>query len=252
MVMKKIIPFSLPVLGAVVFLVVGANRIIHYLHYRALALQDQRIKYELQIADHIEDHKEAVAYYQNVKPLIPEVQLRILQRQWFIALEVLHQIQLSKFNSALEQDVPALYRTLKELLDGMKDRCNLLLTETELLRDEVAWRVYNMRGGVRLLTVFSILETEKNWEKVSGIMREAISDYKSAIETVDKINVPTFEKNIPRWNLELLHSEQQVKKFEFSRVEETERLNIKDNLEAIIPEKGGYAPGEPVERKIKK
>ena len=39
---------------------------------------------------------------------------------------------------------------------------------------------------------------------------------------------------------------------QLAKVEEQERLNLKDNLEAIIPEKGGYAPGEPLETKVLK
>jgi hypothetical protein len=29
-------------------------------------------------------------------------------------------------------------------------------------------------------------------------------------------------------------------------------LQLEDNLEVLIPEKGGYAPGEPIERRVEK
>jgi hypothetical protein len=145
-----------------------------------------------------------------------------------------------------------LYNRLEGLLEDMKDRSDFILTEFESLRGDIIWRVFNIRGSVRILASFIVLETERNWKKVRGTMKEAISDLKSAVDTVDKTYSATFEKNIPRWNLELLQGQQFVKKIKLTKVEAERRLELRDNLEAIIPEKGGYAPGEPMERRMKK
>jgi hypothetical protein len=134
----------------------------------------------------------------------------------------------------------------------MAEECSGLLSKSEALPDEIAWQVYNIRGSVKLLTAFSVLETERNWKKVMGIMKEAISDLKSAIASVDRTNTLGLDRNVPRWNLELLQGEQFVKKFQLGTVTDDQRLELKDNLEAIIPERGGYAPGEPVERRVLK
>ena len=83
-------------------------------------------------------------------------------------------------------------------------------------------------------------------------MGAAILAFKSAIEAVDAAPlVSNLEKNVPRWNLELLHEDIYVKK-QMRVPPDLERLGLRDSLEAVIPERGGYAPGEPLERRIQK
>jgi len=242
----------LPALGALFFIVFGINGLLRYYHYKNLGSQNRQLQRVIQRVDTIPDDREAVARYRALSPRIPEVNLRVLQRQWSIALEILHRIQLARNNEALEQDIPQFTNELKDHLDGMRDACNTILAEKESLPGDIVWRIYNLNGAVKLLTAFLVLENERNVEKVQGLLREAISDLKSSIATVDTIRGATLMKNIPRWNLELLTAEQYVRKFEVSRLEDAARLDLRDNLEALIPEKGGYAPGEPLERRIKK
>jgi len=249
---RQIINFCLPLLGVVIFTFSGITSVFQYRNYRTLESQRKQLQREVQAADTTVDNHEAVNRYKTLQSLLPEVQLRILQRQWSIALEILRQIQLAKDNEALEKDVPVLTNKLKDHLDDMKDRCNTLLAESESLQEDIVWRVYNLNGSVKLLLAFLVLETERNWEKVQGIMKEAISDLKSSTDTVDMVKEPTFARNIPRWNLELLSAEQYVRKFEIITPSDETRVELEENLEAIIPEKGGYAPGEPLERRIKK
>lgn len=237
-----------------------------YKKFRNLEFQNSQLQYGIQIAESLDDHSKAADYYKSLKPLIPEVQLRILQQQWLMALEILQQIRAAKYNRMLKKDVPVLFDSLKDHLDEMKERSGELLaeldemkersggllTDTESLQENIAWQVYNIRGAVRLVTAFTVLETEKNSKKVTGTMKEAISDFKSAIESADKSGAKNFEKNIPRWNLEILHGEQNIRKIVFSPIDSQQRLKLRNNLEAIIPEKGGYAPGEPLETRIEK
>jgi hypothetical protein len=250
--MKNIIRYSLLLLVSLIFVFVGIHRLLRYGHYGTLESESRHLQHEIQVADLMGDHNVAIDHYKALKTSLPEVQLRILQRQWLVALEILHQIQLAKYNSVLDKEVPVLFDNLQGHLQDMKDRCNVLLTESDLLPEAVAWRIYNIKGSVNLLSAFIVLETEKNWKKVMGTMKDAISDLKLAIASVDKAQTESFERNIPRWNLELLHGEQYVKKFTFTQLEAERRLELRDNLEAIIPEKGGYAPGEPMERKVEK
>jgi hypothetical protein len=126
-----------------------------------------------------------------------------------------------------------------------------VITENDPLRKEVAWRIHNIEGAARLLAAFAVLETERNWKKVMSAMQAAVSAFKSAIETVDAAPVSNLEKSMPRWNLELLHADIYIKKLSVIQPDQ-ERLELRDNLEAVIPEKGGYAPGEPLERRIRK
>ncbi len=250
--MKNIIRLSVSLFAAAMFIFLGVISMLHYLENRSLELQNTRLKQDIELGDNLDDHNKAVIFYKNLRPLIPEVQLRILQHQWLMSLEILKQIQIAKYNPFLEKDVPALYKKLSDHLEEMKDRCDFVLNEFESLREDITWRVLNIRGSVKILSSFIILETERNWKKVRGAMKDAISDLKSAVDTVDKTYPATFEKNIPRWNLELLQGQEFVKKIKITTMEAERRLELRDNLEAIIPEKGGYAPGEPMERKLKK
>jgi len=59
-------------------------------------------------------------------------------------------------------------------------------------------------------------------------------------------------KNIPRWNFEMLTGEDYVKKMEVAKTDPEKNQALQESLEALIPEMGGYAPGEPIETKIKK
>ena len=87
---------------------------------------------------------------------------------------------------------------------------------------------------------------------MTGEIKAALSSLKAAISTVDQSDGTEHEKNIPRWNMELLQGNQTIRKMKLTKQQAERRLDLKENLEAIIPEKGGYAPGEPLERRIKK
>jgi hypothetical protein len=250
--MKTRMLIGLPLLAAFVFLVLGIARVLECRRAGDLATRNELLQEAIAEAEGIEENQAALRAYRAIVPSIPEVELRILQRQWLEALEILHQVQLAKYNRVLEDEVPALYAKLVDHLDSMKARCGVLLTEDVPLRNEVAWRVYNIEGAARLLAAFTVLETEKNWKKVMSAMGAAILAFKSAIEAVDATPlVLNLEKSVPRWNLELLHADIYVKK-QMRVPPDQERLGLRDNLEAVIPERGGYAPGEPLERRIRK
>ena len=167
-------------------------------------------------------------------------------------MALLKSIQMCRYNAALEQEVPVSNARLKEHLDTMLDQCSSLLANAGSVRPEIVWQLYNIAGSARLLKAFVMLDEEKNADKVQGMIRDALSDYKAAIDAVDSTGAPVEYKNIPRWNFELLNSEQYVKKIEAVKTDLEKNQALKENLETLIPEMGGYAPGEPVETKIKK
>ena len=249
--MKKRIGFFLLILGAIALLAFGIERVLECEKANDGAAKNELLEKAIREADGIEGNRAALQAYERISPSIAEVQLRILEREWLVALELLHQIQLAKYNRILEGEVPALYAKLEDLLDSMKERCGIVITENDPLRKEVAWRIHNIEGAARLLAAFAVLETERNWKKVMSAMQAAVSAFKSAIETVDAAPVSNLEKSMPRWNLELLHADIYIKKLSVIQPDQ-ERLKLRDNLEAVIPEKGGYAPGEPLERRIRK
>jgi hypothetical protein len=212
----------------------------------------RHLQQELRTADAITDNSAAAAAYKKMRPALPEIQLRVLQRQWRIALELLQYMQRARYNPELQNETGVYSARLKSLLDEMLDRCSSMLADAATLRPDIVWQIYNAAGSAKLLNAFMMLENGQNVDKVQGVVRDALTDYKAAIEAVDKAGAPPFQRNIPRWNFELLNGEQYIKKIEAAMTDVEKNQALKENLETLMPEMGGYAPGEPIETKVKK
>ena len=243
---------ALIILLAVSFMLLGIYSASQYRAVQAREAHSRLQQQELQKADAIADDSAAAAAYKKLDPALPEIQLRILHRQWRIAMELLHYMRRARSNAELQNETGVYSGRLKTLLDEMLDRCSSMLTDTASLRPDIVWQVYNLAGSAKVLSVFVMLVDEQNVDKVQGVMRDALTDFKAAIEAVDKTGVPTFQKNIPRWNFELLNGEEYVQKFEVAMTDMEKNQVLKENLESLLPEMGGYAPGEPIETKIEK
>jgi hypothetical protein len=207
---------------------------------------------ELKKTDTMTDDHAAVAAYRKLSPATPEIQLRIVQRQWRIALELLNYMQRSRGNRELRDETGSYDGRLRSVLDDIISRCGATLADAASLRPDIVWRLYNTAGAAKVLSALVMLESEQNADKVQGVMRDALTDFKAAIEAVDRAGVSPLYKNIPRWNFEVLNGEENVQKFEVSMTDTEKNQALKENLETLIPEIGGYAPGEPVETRVKK
>jgi len=249
---KNCLSISVIILLSAGFTLLGFYSVGRYRAVEAREAGIRLLQQELRKADAIADDGAAVAAYKKLQPMLPEIQLRILQRQWRIALELLNYLQRAKSNVDL-QDKTGIYSVrLKTLLDEMLDRCAGIQADTASLRPDIQWQTYNAAGSAKVLTAFIMLENEQSAEKAQGVMRDALTNYKAAIEAVDKAGVPPLQRNIPRWNFEMLNGEEYVKKYEVA-MSDTERNQVlKENLETLMPEMGGYAPGEPVETRVEK
>ena len=243
---------SLIILLAISFTLLGIYSVSQYRTVKSQEAHNMLLQQELQKADAIADDSAAVAAYIKLQSALPEIQLRILQRQWRSALELLHYMQRARYNVELQNEIGGYSDRLKNLLDEMLDRCGSMLADSASLQSDIIWQVYNAAGSAKLLSAFMMLENGQNVDKVQGVMRDALIDFKAAIEAVDKASVPPLQRNIPRWNFELLNGEQYIKKIEVARTDMEKNQVLKENLETLIPEMGGYAPGEPIETKIKK
>ena len=239
------------VLLAVCFLLLAMYSLFQYRSAAALEARNRQLQQELQKADAISDDSAAVSSYKKL-PALPEIQLRILQRQWRIALEVLQYMQRARYNNELQNETSVYNERLKSLLDEMLDRSSSMLADPERLQPDIIWQAYNASGAAKLLSAFLLLEREQNVDKVQGVMRDALTDFKSAIDAVDKADVSPLQRNTPRWNFEMLNGEQFIKKIEVAKTDMEKNQVLKENLETLLPEMGGYAPGEPIETRIKK
>jgi len=233
-------------------MLLGVSSYREYRHQTVREAQYRLLRQQLQTADAFADDRVAVAAYKKLSPALPEIQLRILQRQWRSALELMNYLQRARLNAELQDKTDEYGARLTTLLDEMLDRCGGMLTGSAALPSEILWQVYNIAGSVKILNALVLLENEQTADKVQGVMRDALTDFKAAVEAVDKADVPPPRKNIPRWNLELLNGERYVKKIEVSMTDMEKNQALKENLETLLPEMGGYAPGEPIETIIEK
>jgi hypothetical protein len=252
MMMKNRIQIVLIVLLSLTLAPLGVYATRQYFIATELEERDTLLRKELHNADAIVDDAVAVEAYKKLDPALPEIQLRIVQRQWRIALELMRYMQRAGSNAELRNETGAFGAQLKTLLDRMIERCATTLADGSSLRPEILWQFYNAAGSAKVLSAYVMLETEQNLDKVQGVMREALTDYKGATEAVDRAGLPPSQKNIPRWNFELLNGEGSVQKYEVSTTDMEKNKALKENLETLIPEIGGYAPGEPIDTRVKK
>ena len=246
------IPIALIILLSVTFTLLGIYSARQYRTVKVHEVRNRHLQQELQKTDAIADDGAAAADYKKLSPPLPEIQLRIVQRQWRIALELLQFMQRARSNTELQNETGAYNGRLKSLLDEMVERCSITLADAASLRPDIVWQLYNTSGAAKVLSALVMLENEQNVDKVRGVMRDALADFKAAIEAVDKAGVPPVQKNIPRWNFEVLNGEENVQKFEVAMTDMEKNRVLKENLETLIPEIGGYAPGEPIETRVKK
>lgn len=249
--MKKNRTIFILLLTAMVSSAVGIHALLNYRQNQSLLARNRLVWQQLKAADETVDPETALARYRAIRPADETVQMRILNRQWAIVLNRIQGIQRVKRNAVLEETVPVLYSELSDQLQETHKAATSLIGDFPDLPDEVTWRIHNLKAAVNLIRAFVVMETEKNLKKTRGTLKEAISDLKTAIDRVDRSREAATYKNAPRWNLELLQGRQNVEKILMSRTDTQSRLDLKENLEAIIPEKGGYAPGDPLEIRVK-
>jgi hypothetical protein len=249
---KNILTVTIVILLTVACISVTIYSVSQFQDLKAREARLGLMKQGLKKADSMEDDTAAVAAYKRLTPSSPEIQLRILQRQWRIAMELMHYLQRAQSNPSLQSETGTYLRQLKAHFDEMIDRSSGTLADAAKISPEIAWRLYNVTGSARAMNALVMLEGGESVDKVQGVMRDALTDFKAAIEAVDKGDVPPQERNIPRWNFELLNGEEYVQKFDVALTDVEKNQVLKDNLETLIPELGGYAPGEPIETIIKK
>ncbi len=249
---KTRITIAIIILLSAAFALLAAYGIREYGDLTTREARASLLRQELQKADAIADDHAAAAALKKLSPALPEIRLRIVDRQWRMAQKLLQYMQRARGNSELQDETDTYGAQLKTLLDEMIERCGSTLAESASLRPDIVWRLYNASGSAKVLSALAMLETEQNVDKVQAVMRDALTDYKAAIEAVDRAGAPPAQKNIPRWNFEVLSGEENVQKFEVSMTDTEKNQTLKESLETLIPEIGGYGPGEPVETIIKK
>lgn len=233
------------ILPAVIFALLGLDRFTGYTDRKIQERRNARLLAAIAAGDRISDPAAAVRHYLAIDPPLQEVRLRVLRRQWTLALHKMDRIRKARRHPVLSGQMPEFHEDLARHLSNMTARCDESLAGEAPPPPELSWRLYNLRGMAKVMEAFLLLSEEQNEAKAAVVLKDAAGSFKQAVAQVDRAGGPEHEKNIPRWNLELLHGEENLRKIRFSRLDAEGRLSARENLEAMIPEGGGYAAGEP-------
>ena len=182
---------------------------------------------------------------------VPELQYQILYRHWLAAFANFDVLVAGAENRYVSRDLNKLTADIHRQLLALRSECDKLLRSAKIAPAEQKWLVYNLRGSVSLMMAYSLLEFTEDAEKSRTFLSDAVEDFKQAIHAVDDSVVLPSQRMIPRWNLELIVGA--GKALSASRrfgdnVSET----LRTQLQAVIPNVGGYASGEPLETRVRK
>ncbi len=201
------------------------------------------------LADTMDDHQQAIELYQSLEIDNPLLAVRIMRRQWLLALAVFQESQ-KRDTLAANPDQENLRNKLDDLIFKLQQSGASLLNQECL--PTVIWRVHNLLGASFLLQGLESLERESNLKQSRASLELAIAQFKKAIFWVDKVPDAGNMSNIPRWNLELLSTRKTLSQIVMTRPEAESKLDLKKNLATMLPESAGYMAGEPPDSRIRK
>ena len=239
-------------LGFLCFLGAGLHQWIQYRSAIALESQVRSLKKNVEEIDGERDHGKAVRRYLQLPDNGPEIQLRILQRQWSMAVEKMARIRNANDAQVLKEALPELRDDLSAHLSAMAERCRSAMAAAGEAREEILWQIRNIQGCVSTMGAFVALSAEKNEKKAFSHLRSAIAGFASAMRAIDRIDKADHLRNVPRWNMALITGKEAALQFNLAPAADDRRLDLQKNLETVIPETGGYAPGDPAESRIAK
>ena len=153
MIMKNRTQIALIVLLSLTLTPLGVYATRQYFISSEMEERGTLLRKELHKADTIVDDAVAVEAYKKLDPALPEIQLRIVQRQWRIALELMRYMQRAGNNAELRNETGAYGAQLKTILDKMIERCATTLADGSSLRPEILWQFYNAAGSARSKSV---------------------------------------------------------------------------------------------------
>jgi hypothetical protein len=247
--MKKIPNLILSSL-VVLFFAAGIHQFTRFTEMRRMKNIEEALSRGIRQGDRIADPAEAVKHYERLSPMLPEIALRIIQREWETVPVIRSRIENRRSTGGSVKSGQD-FEFLTRRLDRMQERCDRLI-EKDDIPENIRWQAYNLRGAIHLVAAYAALESSQNEKKAAAIIKAALADFKFAVQSADKAAAAGWERNIPCWNLELLFTLTRIRKIGLSTSDAQQRLNLKKNLEALIPEKAGYSAGAPPDRRIEK
>lgn len=250
---KALLPYLLLGIG-LIFLGLGLVWLDDYRRHSAQKRSWQALVAALARADEQPDPESGLVLLQRLPPPAGDqvaVRFRILHRKWEIAQNRLAELRRARANPLLQGEMDGELAAFTEDLDALEAGCDAEL-DGRKLPPEQRWQLLNLRAGVRAMQALVILEWEENRKKAGTRLEAGIADLKAAIPAVDRATLDAGDRKVPRWNLELLQARGKARRMGWARAADDPKTKLRPNLEALVPESGGYAPGAPVERRMQK
>jgi hypothetical protein len=183
---------------------------------------------------------------------LPEITYADLHRRWRSAVDRFDRVSAALGNRYLEPQAKELLQELHENLLKLRDSGEQALAADQGLSADSAWKIHNLKGSVSVLLAYSVLYYEKDGNKAAKFLTDALEDYKNAIRLVDQASRSSFERALPRWNLELITSVGEYRRIGMAEIPQANMAEVREQLQAFIPEVPGFSPGVPLETRVEK
>lgn len=183
---------------------------------------------------------------------LPEADYAVLYQQWLQAIGQFDQVSAALDNRYLKPRADELLKALHDDLLALRDAAGRTLETGTGLTPDLSWRIHNLRGCVSVLLAYSVLYFEEDGRKAAKFLADALEDYKQAIRLVDQTSLSSSERALPRWNLELIVSVGEYRLAGIPEIPRADAAEIREQLQAFIPEIPGFSPGVPLETRVEK
>lgn len=183
---------------------------------------------------------------------LPEITYADLHRRWRSAVDRFDRVSAALGNRYLEPQAKELLKELHEHLLELRNAGEQALSAEQGLSADPAWKIHNLKGSVSVLLAYSVLYYEKDGNKAAKFLTDALEDYKNAIRLVDQASRSSFERALPRWNLELITSVGEYRRIGMAEIPQANMAEVREQLQAFIPEVPGFSPGVPLETRVEK
>jgi hypothetical protein len=256
---------SLPAaIGLTAVALVGLGLLIAgALSYRHYSLQQHRMaeinQHLARISSTAAGHDETARQLQALAELaarfdrpLPQAGYSALWHRWKAAMEQFERVSDALHNRYLAGDAAGMLPAFHDRLLKLRDACTSELEQRREPSPSLRWKLRNLRGSVAVLLAYSVLNHEQDGRKAAKFLSDALDDYKAAIAGVDDSSTSSFERSLPRWNMELIVGLGEYRKIGLSEIRRENMTQVQEQLEAFIPEVAGFAPGVPLETRVEK
>ncbi|MEZ4483551.1 MAG: hypothetical protein R2864_02805, partial [Syntrophotaleaceae bacterium] len=150
--------------------------------------------------------------------ILPEAEYAQLQHQWLQAVATFDRLRNTLANPYLAERARSSAAIFHTQLLQLRDTASESLTDPQRLPPEWQWKIHTLRGNVAVLLAYSVLYHEQDGRKAAKLLGDALEDYKTAIDQVDRVSLSSAERVLPRWNLELIVAVGQYRRIGLSEI----------------------------------